>query len=61
MVTHVSVSGGNGTIDVIDENASAKPLPDGMGNDTITVSGGLMSYEGLYYFFQWTTNLPGSG
>ena len=61
VVTHVSVSGGKGTIDVIDENASAKPLPDGMGNDTITVSGGLMSYEGLYNFFQWTTNLPGSG
>jgi surface antigen len=54
VVTSVNVSGGNGTITVMDENASAG------GTDTITVSGGQMSYGG-YPDFQWTTNLPGSG
>jgi surface antigen len=54
VVTNVNVTGGNGTITVMDENASAN------GTDTITVSGGTMSYEGIYPDFQWTTNLPGS-
>jgi hypothetical protein len=53
VVTSVNVTNGNGTITVMDENASAS------GTDTITVSGGRMSYEGLYPYFQWTTNLPG--
>jgi surface antigen len=55
VVTSVNVTGGNGTITVMDENASAT------GADTITVSGGAMSYQGIYPDFQWTTNLPGSG
>jgi surface antigen len=55
VVTNVNVTGGNGTITVMDENANAS------GTDTITVSGGRMSYEGIYPYFQWTTNLPGSG
>jgi surface antigen len=53
VVTNVNVTGGNGTITVMDENAAAN------GTDTITVSGGKMSYEGMYPDFQWTTNLPG--
>jgi hypothetical protein len=53
VVTSVNVTNGNGTITVMDENASAS------GTDTITVSGGSMSYEGIYPYFQWTTNLPG--
>jgi len=52
VVTAVNVTNGNGTITVMDENASAS------GTDTITVSGGTMSYEGIYPDFQWTTNLP---
>ncbi len=51
VVTAVNVSNGNGTIDVIDENASSTGL------DTITVTNGQMSYEGVYFDFQWTTNL----
>ncbi len=62
VVTKVSVSGGNGTIYVMDENASAHPLPGDWGNDVITVTNNKMSYYGLYNQFQWTTtNLPGSG
>ena len=53
VVTAVNVTGGNGTITVMDENGS------GSGTDTITVSGGQMSYQGLYNDFQWTTNMPG--
>ncbi len=52
VVTGVNVTNGNGTITVMDENASAT------GTDTITVSNGTMSYEGIYPDFQWTTNLP---
>ena len=52
VVTKVNVTGGNGTITVMDENASAN------GTHTITVSGGHMSYGGIYPDFQWTTNLP---
>jgi surface antigen len=55
VVTKVNVTGGKGTIKVMDENAAAS------GTDAITVSGGKMSYEGIYPDFQWTTNLPGSG
>lgn len=51
VVTAVNVTDGNGTIDVIDENASST------GHDTITVTNGQMSYEGIYSNFQWTTNL----
>jgi len=51
VVTAVNVSGGNGTITVMDENASAS------GTDTITVSNGTMTY-GHYPNFQWTTNIP---
>jgi hypothetical protein len=52
IVTAVNITGGNGTITVIGENGSAN------GTDTITVSNGQMSYEGLYNNFQWTTNMP---
>ena len=51
VVTAVNVAGGNGTITVMDENGSAS------GTDTITVTGGQMSYAGLYSNFQWTTNM----
>ena len=53
-----SAAGWNGTITLIDENASAN------GTDKITVKDGSMSYAtaaGDYDEFQWTTNLPGSG
>jgi hypothetical protein len=52
VVTAVNVTDGNGIITVIDENGSAS------GTDAITVSGGQMSYEGIYNNFQWTTNMP---
>jgi surface antigen len=52
VVTAVNVSNGNGTITVMDENAAAS------GTDTITVTNGTMNYEGIYPYFQWTTNLP---
>jgi surface antigen len=52
VVTGVNVTAGNGTVTVMDENASAS------GTDTITVTNGQMSYEGIYPDFQWTTNLP---
>jgi len=52
VVTAVNVTGGNRTITVIGENGSAS------GTDTITVTGGQMSYEGIYNDFQWTTNMP---
>lgn len=52
VVTAVNVRDGNGTITVMGENGSAS------GTDTITVSSGQMSYEGIYNHFQWTTNIP---
>ncbi len=52
VVIAVNVTGGNGTITVIGENGSPS------GTDTITVSSGQMSYEGIYNDFQWTTNMP---
>jgi N-acetylneuraminic acid mutarotase/surface antigen len=52
VVTAVNVTAGNGTITLMGENGSAG------GTDTITVSGGQMSYEGIYNDFQWTTNMP---
>lgn len=52
VVTAVNITGENGTITVIGENGSAS------GTDTITVSSGQMSYEGIYNDFQWTTNMP---
>jgi len=55
VVTAVDVAGGNGTITVMDEDASAS------GTDTITVTNGAMSYGSAYQDFQWTTNLPGGG
>ena len=58
VVTSVNVTGGNGTITLMDENAAAG------GTDTMTVSNGTTSYAtaaGGYDEFQWTTNLHGSG
>ena len=60
VVTNVNVSGGTGTIDVIDENGGGQLTPDRLGDDVITVTGGQMTYYNLYDKFQWTTNLPGS-
>ena len=51
VVTSVSVTNGNGTITIMDENGSSA------GSDKINVSGGSMSLDG-YPDFQWTTNLP---
>jgi hypothetical protein len=59
VVTQVNVSGGNGTVWLMDENASAY-TPANPGNSKITVTNGQMSYGKLYSKFQWTTNLPGT-
>jgi surface antigen len=54
VVTAVSVSNGNGTITIMDENASAT------GEDTITVSGGKFTTTsvGTFADYAWTKNLP---
>jgi hypothetical protein len=54
VVTAVSVSNGNGTITMMDENASAT------GEDTITVSGGKFTSTsvGAFAVYAWTENLP---
>jgi len=51
VVTAVSVSGGNGTITIADENAAAD------GSDTITVTNGAMQ-SGYFDDFQWAYGLP---
>jgi hypothetical protein len=54
VVTAVSVSNGNGTVTMMDENASAT------GEDTITVSGGKFTTTtaGTFAVYDWTENLP---
>jgi hypothetical protein len=54
VVTAVSVSNGNGTVTMMDENASAS------GEDTITVSGGKFTNTsvGAFAVYAWTENLP---
>jgi hypothetical protein len=54
VVTAVSVSNGNGTITMMDENAG------GTGKDTITVSGGRFTTTsvGVFAVYAWTENLP---
>ena len=46
------LSGGNGTISVLNENAYTT------GIDKITVTNGAMTYEGLYNIFQWAFGIP---
>jgi hypothetical protein len=45
-----------GTIWVLDENASSFGNHNGL--DPITVTSGVMNYEGLYNYFQWVYGLP---
>lgn len=54
VVTAVSVRNGNGTITIMNENASAT------GRDTITVSGGKFTKTsvGTFAVYAWTKNLP---